>query len=62
MKKCSECGTGMWEFTAKTLEDVEYKYYHCSRCGEETIDMNQLHAVAKKYRIGVNQNDKSRPV
>lgn len=53
MKKCSECGSGMWEFAAETLEGVKYEYYHCSKCGEEIIDTNQLHAVAEKYRIGV---------
>lgn len=53
MKKCSECGSGMWELTAETLEGVEYKYYHCSRCGEEIMDNSQLHVVAEKYRIGV---------
>jgi DNA-directed RNA polymerase subunit M/transcription elongation factor TFIIS len=50
MKKCSECGSGMKELEAKTPEGVSYTYFKCGACGEEILNMNQLHAVAEKYR------------
>jgi DNA-directed RNA polymerase subunit RPC12/RpoP len=50
MKKCSECKGEMKELTAKTPEGVEYKYFKCGECGEEILDMSQLHNVAQKYR------------
>ncbi len=40
----------MEEKTGKTPEGVEYKYYKCKKCGEEIVDMKQLHEVAEKYR------------
>lgn len=51
MKKCSECGGNMNEYTNKTPEGIEYKYFKCSKCGEEIVNMKQLHNVAEKYRI-----------
>jgi len=50
MKKCSECKAEMKEFEDKTPEGVKYKYFKCSKCGEEIVDMEQLHNVAQKYR------------
>lgn len=50
MKKCSECKSELKEFTAKTPEGVEYTYFKCGKCGEEILDMKQLHNVAEKYR------------
>jgi DNA-directed RNA polymerase subunit RPC12/RpoP len=50
MKKCSECNGEMNELKAKTPEGIEYKYFKCSKCGEEIVNMNQLHDVAQKYR------------
>ena len=50
MKKCSECKGNMKEHKAKTPEGIAYKYYKCPECGEEIVDMKQLHAVADKYR------------
>jgi DNA-directed RNA polymerase subunit RPC12/RpoP len=50
MKKCSECGGEMKELTGKTPEGVQYHYYRCGKCGEEIVDMKQLHNVAQKYR------------
>ncbi|MFH1636944.1 MAG: hypothetical protein ABIB71_00800 [Candidatus Woesearchaeota archaeon] len=40
----------MAEKKAKTPEGIEYKYYECKKCGEEILDMKQLHKVAEKYR------------
>jgi len=50
MKKCSECKGEMKELTSKTPEGVEYTYFKCNKCGEEILNMNQLHNVAEKYR------------
>ncbi len=50
MKKCSECKGEMKEYKSHTPEGVEYKYYRCSGCGYEIVDMKQLHEVAAKYR------------
>ena len=50
MKKCSECKGQMKELKGKTPEGFEYRYYKCSKCGEEIVDMKQLHDVAQKYR------------
>lgn len=51
MRKCSECKGEMKELSAKTPEGVEYKYFKCSKCGEEILNMSQLHNVAEKYRV-----------
>lgn len=40
----------MKELSAKTPECVGYKYFKCKKCGEEIVDMKQLHDVAQKYR------------
>ncbi|MBU1199554.1 MAG: AbrB/MazE/SpoVT family DNA-binding domain-containing protein [Nanoarchaeota archaeon] len=50
MKKCSECNGNMKEMKGKTPEGVGYTYYKCAKCGEEIVEMKQLHAVADKYR------------
>ncbi len=40
----------MKELKAETPEGFEYDYFKCSKCGEEIVDMHQLHSVAEKYR------------
>jgi len=50
MKKCSECKSEMKELVAKTPEGISYHYFKCEKCGEEILDMSQLHNVAQKYR------------
>ena len=49
MKRCSECAGEMQELKAKTPEEVGYSYYRCKKCGEEIVDMKQLHEVAEQY-------------
>ena len=49
-KTCTECKGNMKELSAKTQEGFEYKYFKCDVCGEEILDMSQLHDVAEKYR------------
>ncbi|MFC1769055.1 AbrB/MazE/SpoVT family DNA-binding domain-containing protein [Nanoarchaeota archaeon] len=50
MKKCSECSSKMREMKSKTPEGVEYKYFKCHKCGDEILNMEQLHEVAQEYR------------
>mgnify|MGYP001607173617 FL=1 len=58
MKNCSECKGIMVEKTAKTPEGISYDYFKCNKCGEEIVDMKQLHNVAEKYRIMKKYNVK----
>lgn len=51
MKKCSECGGIMEELRAKTDENVGYSYFKCKKCGDEIVDMKQLHEMAEQYRM-----------
>ena len=51
MKTCSECKGKMIEKKDETPEGVAYTYYKCQKCGEEIVDMKQLHNVANKYRV-----------
>lgn len=47
---CPKCKGKMVERKGSTPEGVEYKYSKCRKCGEEIVDMKQLHSVAQKYR------------
>lgn len=58
MKTCSECKGIMVEKTAKTPEGVSYNYFKCDKCGEEIVDMSQLHNVAEKYMLMKKYNVK----
>ena len=51
MKKCTECSGVMEELSSKTPEGIGYSYYKCKKCGEEIVDMKQLHKVAEEYRV-----------
>ena len=48
--KCPECGGKREVRTSKTIEGIPYKYHSCKKCGEEVLDMDQLHKVAQKFR------------
>lgn len=50
MKKCNECSGQIEEKEAMTPEGIKYTYFKCKGCGEEIVNMDQLHAVAEKYR------------
>jgi len=50
MKKCGDCGGRAEELEGVTPEGITYRFFKCRECGEETLDMKQLHAVAGKYR------------
>jgi len=51
MKTCSECKGKMEKRQGKTPEDISYTYYKCKKCGEEILNMEQLHQVSKKYKL-----------
>jgi DNA-directed RNA polymerase subunit RPC12/RpoP len=46
---CPKCRTKMVEQKDDTPEGIEYKYYKCEQCGEEIVDLKQLHEVAQSY-------------
>jgi len=50
MKKCPECNNIMRELNTKTPDGISYSYFKCGNCGEEILNMSQLHKVAEKYR------------
>lgn len=50
-KTCTECSGKMNEYKAKTPEGIAYSYFKCGKCGDEILNMEQLHEVAEKYRI-----------
>lgn len=50
MRKCTDCGKRMIECEGKTKDSINYTYYRCTNCGEEVLNMDQLHEVAEKYR------------
>ena len=49
MKNCTSCKKEMESMETKTPEGVSYMYFKCS-CGEEIVDMKQLHKVTQRYR------------
>ncbi len=48
-RTCMQCKNTMVEKKGKDSNGISYNYYSCS-CGEEILDMRQLHEVAEKYR------------
>ncbi|MFH0715105.1 MAG: AbrB/MazE/SpoVT family DNA-binding domain-containing protein [Candidatus Diapherotrites archaeon] len=48
--KCPKRSAFMQEGTDRTPEGFSYRYHKCISCGEEIVDMKQLHEVAQKYR------------
>ncbi|MDO8643224.1 MAG: AbrB/MazE/SpoVT family DNA-binding domain-containing protein [Candidatus Woesearchaeota archaeon] len=50
MKKCHDCGGIMKERRTFTPDNIPYRYFHCARCGEGIVNMEQLHEVATIYR------------
>lgn len=47
---CPKCKAKMLEKKDNTPEGFEYRYSKCSKCGEEIVNMKQLHSVAQQYR------------
>ena len=40
----------MKRLQTSTPEGIAYTYFRCSQCGDETLNLDQLHNVASKYR------------
>ncbi|MBT7241193.1 MAG: AbrB/MazE/SpoVT family DNA-binding domain-containing protein [Candidatus Diapherotrites archaeon] len=47
---CTKCRNKMIKKKGITPEGFEYTYSKCVECGEEIVDLKQLHEVANKYR------------
>jgi len=50
MKKCFDCGGICKQYQDLTKDGLTYNYYKCIKCGEDVLDIKQLHEVAEKYR------------
>jgi hypothetical protein len=50
MKKCYKCNAKMKVMQGIDPEGIDYEYYRCVKCGEEILDMKQLHDAADKYK------------
>ena len=48
---CPKCSGKMQGKKGNTPEGVSYNYFKCTSCGEEIVNMQQLHEVADKYRL-----------
>ena len=49
--KCHKCKIEMEPVKGHFEEDyIDYDYYKCRKCGEELVDMAQLHKTADRYR------------
>ncbi len=48
--KCGKCGSKMHEKQGEYLYGVPYNYWSCPNCGDEIVDMRQLHEAAEKTR------------
>ena len=49
-KKCLECGGKIVEMLSHHPDGVPYRYWHCTKCGDEVLDMEQLYESAEIYR------------
>lgn len=48
-KNCWECRSGMEERIGYA-GGVTHRYWHCTKCGDEVVDMEQLHEAAERQR------------
>lgn len=58
MKKCFDCKGIMAELEGIDPNGFKHKYYKCKKCGDEVLDMKQLHELAEKYRKMKRYNTK----
>lgn len=49
-RRCSFCNGRIVQRTGKLKDGIGYEYHVCEGCGEEYLDMEQLGAVAERYR------------
>ena len=51
MKRCDKCKKGnLVEKTERDKNGIAFHYFACATCRNSFLDMDQLHAVAEKYR------------
>ena len=49
-KKCWECGGSAEEKTGTDSDGLSYRYWKCTKCGDEILTMDQLHELAEKEK------------
>ena len=49
-EKCVECGSKMMEKFGVDPLGVPYRYWRCIKCGDEILDMEQLHEAAEQFK------------
>lgn len=50
IRKCWECGSKMVEKRDIDPNGIPYRYWSCEKCGEDVLDMEQLHESALMYK------------
>ncbi len=48
--KCMKCKAKMATKEAQMKDGLIYEYWSCPNCGDEIVDMKQLHEVVEKTR------------
>ncbi|MDP3728298.1 MAG: AbrB/MazE/SpoVT family DNA-binding domain-containing protein [bacterium] len=49
--KCHICKGEMEKIYGKMpIEKIDYEAYHCTKCGEEILTMDQMKELGQKYR------------
>ncbi len=48
--KCMRCKNEMRKKEGEYLHGVPYSYWSCPNCGDEIVDMNQLHSLVERSR------------
>lgn len=49
-KVCIECSGKRLELIDVDPDGVKYRYWKCIKCGDEVLDMKQLHDAAVEFR------------
>jgi hypothetical protein len=49
-RKCWSCGGFSEEKTGADSDGLSYRYWKCSKCGDEVLTMDQLHELAEKEK------------
>lgn len=50
--KCRKCDVELIEKNEQIGKDhLEHRYWHCPKCRDEFLDMEQLHEVVEKERV-----------
>jgi len=49
-RKCWECRAIMEETVGVDPDGLTYRYWKCTKCGDEILTMDQLHEIAEKEK------------